>query len=715
MQNVRYITNLFHQCSQIRKRILQKYGSLFAKFAIALPVAIFCSHFFPPISKGGEHINNILTIFSLLTPIAMGVLVKYNLRKADVYGDTITAYSNSIKKLRLLFWLSTFLLFLLFFVTVLDISKLKEFLSARGVLWNLQYFNRNTISLWIVFLQIIVICAFFLGIFNLREETVVEEIFEGLSKESDKEQLRKHFSYLCNKFNNEWMFILSLVASTRKEDLFFITDDEELQFTTTLIDRLLTVQKNHLEKDVKAYPAPTYEKVAKFAKSLDSYALFTLRTYARYVRHTRMFEYWEACIEYIKYFINENNNKYKLPKDSKIYEYIISICLSFVYKQNLDSYSLRILLKSLDCIMACDLQTERNDSLSIFYYIKNPNHFVMILEKYASAIEKRFKEYEHKDQKNTILTLLSKVETLQLSNDELSQFFHQIDKLLFNALIADDNIWIYYRYWEVRLALYKEGDSPYNIFMEHLEKLTGCIYKNNLNQYRILKIVKKFFSTYDKDIFFIDSLCKFVLEQLSKPDVGTSLINFCINFFCYMIDEIKPLCYDIVNKLFECLSSLIVCIVNRPIQNNDSTSSSDNLLVSFGIIKLLLEKSLQSSELHDHLNLQKKILDCLRPVFCSYRNYRDIDFYTLDTIRYIVQLMLEIFYNAYLIKEKFLRLIEERSRENYIKNIKVFLGEIKTMELKNYFLSSLKNATDKSDNKLLIADISSLIKSCDVL
>ena len=589
MQNVRYITNLFHQCSQIRKRILQKYGSLFAKFAIALPVAIFCSHFFPPISKGGEHINNILTIFSLLTPIAMGVLVKYNLRKADVYGDTITAYSNSIKKLRLLFWLSTFLLFLLFFVTVLDISKLKEFLSARGVLWNLQYFNRNTISLWIVFLQIIVICAFFLGIFNLREETIAEEIFEGLSKESDKEQLRKHFSYLCSKDNAQWTQELTLIAFTRKEDLFLITKDsgsitcsEEYQITNKFFDPL----ESYFEEDVKAYPALTYELVAKYSKSFYSLALFILINFVQHLKRTRSAIYYIMGIKFLKYFLDN-----KLPKDSKIYQYIITSNYSFINDLNLSSSELQsVLLESLEHVIACDLQTERNDSLSIFYYIKNPNHFVMILEKYASAIEKRFKEYEHKDQEYIISTLLSKVETLQLSNDELSQFFHQIDKLLFNALIADDNIWIYYRYWEVRLALYKEGDSPYNIFMEHLEKLTDCIYKNNRNQYRILKIVQKFFSTYGKDIFFIDSLCKFALEQLSKPDVGTSLINFCINFFCYMVDEIKPLCYDIVNKLFECLSSLIVCIVNRPIQNNDSTSSNEDLSSSFYIIKLLLEK-----------------------------------------------------------------------------------------------------------------------------
>ncbi len=625
----------------------------------------------------------------------MGVLVEYNLRKADVYGDTITAYSNSIKKLRLLFWLSTFLLFLLFFVTVLDISKLKEFLSARGVLWNLQYFNRNTISLWIVFSQIIVICAFFLSIFNLREEAIVVEIFEGLSKESDKEQLRKHFSYLCSKDNAQWTQELILIALTRKEDLFLITkdsrsitDSEEYKITNKFCDTL----KSYFEEDVKAYLL-----FAKYSKSFYSLALLALINFVQHLKRTRSAIYYIIGIEFLKYFLNN-----KLPKDSKIYECIITSNYSFINDLNLSSSELEsVLLESLDCIMACDLQTERNDSLSIFYYIKNPNHFVMILEEYTSAIEQRFKEYEQKYQKSTIFALLSKVETLQLSNDEFFQFFYQIDKLLSNALIADDNIWIYSRYWEVRLKLYKEGDSPYNIFMEHLEKLTGCIYKNNRNQYRILEIVKKFFSTYGKDIFFIDSLCKFVLEQLSKPDVGTSLINFCINFFFYMVDEIKPLCYD---------------IVNRPIQNNDSTSSNDNLLVSFYIIKILLEKSLQSSELHDHLNLQKKILDCLQPVFCSYRDYRDIDFYyTLDTISYIVQLMLEIFYNAYLRKEKFLRPIEERSRENYIKNIKVFLGEIKNMELKNYFLSSLINAQDKLDNKLLIADISSLIKSCDVL
>ncbi len=197
--------------------------------------------------------NEILTIFSLLIPISMGALIQYKLHKVEVYGDAIE-YSSSIKKLQSLLWYQVNLLFLLFFINVLDIDKLKKFLLMLGITQHFlfQCFNKNTILYYIVFSQIIFIYKFFLDLLNLKEENLVKEIFSKLAEESNKKQLRQYFTYFCTKNNDKLTFALRMLAVYRNKDLFLISDDDRLSDitsdTTTLMNKALV---NSRKKDVK--------------------------------------------------------------------------------------------------------------------------------------------------------------------------------------------------------------------------------------------------------------------------------------------------------------------------------------------------------------------------------------------------------------------------------------------------------------------------------
>ena len=102
-------------CKKWRERLTFKSFSKFIKFffyfiTITL-IAIYCSEFSPLISKKGEYINSILTIFSLLNPIAMGILIEYCIRKTEIYSNAIQQF----KRLQCLFWYSIPSLLLLVF------------------------------------------------------------------------------------------------------------------------------------------------------------------------------------------------------------------------------------------------------------------------------------------------------------------------------------------------------------------------------------------------------------------------------------------------------------------------------------------------------------------------------------------------------------------------------------------------------------------------
>ena len=694
------------------KKILQKCRILFAKFTIVIirPIKAFCSNLPAPISRVGKGVNNILTIFRSPTAIvrafivvfiASGNLLLYffNIEKKDIegieqilitclsifiplviaqilgeisklkkeYTEAITKYSTTVKS----FVDCAYLIIVLFCVVIF-------------VTLGRKYFDTNllrplpSLVTHIISLSLIINLGLVVKLIDATSD-YFSEMIEGLSKETDKEQLRKHFSYLCSKDNAQWTQELTLIAFTRKEDLFLITKDsgsitgsEEYQITNTFLD----TPKSHFEKDVKTYPALAYEQVAKYSKSFYSFALFILINFVQHLKRTRIAIYYIMGIKFLKYFLDN-----KLPKDSKIYQYIITSSYSFINDLNLSSSELEsVLLESLDCIMACDLQTERNDSLSIFYYIKNPNHFVMILEKYASAIEKRFKEYEQKDQKYTIFALLSKVETLQLSNYELSQFFYQIDKLLSCVSVVDSDVCIYSKYWDVRLALYKEEESPHAVLEKHLKRIWEAISVQPKKEYN----------------------AKSSLTEILKISPGRRIRESALE----IVKKFSSAYGQDTDLLIKCLSQL--------------SQDKDDIVSMLPTIVLLLKDLPQVCE-SDCFRLLDPVLEFVRLVFCSNKN---ISMLQSCDIFYIVQRTLELFYDAYLREspatyktsdEVLKAVVKKSAREVYRDIIKAFLDKMKSVNLKKYFLFALKNATDKSDNKLLIADISSLIKSCDVL
>ncbi len=386
----------------------------------------------------------------------------------------------------------------------------------------------------------------------------------------------------------------------------------------------------------------------------------TINSFVRHIQDTQAIAYYSTCIQYLKDCLD--NELKKDPIAHQDIQYIISTCCSFINNPKLNpEYS--ILSACLDLIMAYDFQTKETLSPYILSdYIKNTNHFIKLLKEYTSAIKEKFEEYTHEGRQTIILTLLSKVETLQLSDYEFSQLFDELDKLISHIHIINNDIEIYKRYWKVRLMLH-EQESPYGILKKHIEEID----KNIPLSHNAAEIIKKFSSVYAQDS----------------------------------------------HNLIGDLSSRIKNNINdKLLQNSNSILIRQELCSVFEIIVFLLKNVPKNFELHYYLGMQKKILECLKPIFGSSKNLIwsvVINDLLYSYIRGIVEVMLEIFYNIYLKEELFRIGIDSLWRIENVTTIKKFVDEIQDVDLKKYFLSILRGAKDKSKNTSLIQDIEGLL------
>ena len=102
------------------------------------------------------------------------------------------------------------------FLTALNTKGFKEYLLIDlGWTFLSAYHCKNIALLWIICWQIKFICEFLHKLLS-KNKTLVEEIVEGLYRENDISQLRKYFSQLCGKRNDELTPMLLVIAYLRQ-------------------------------------------------------------------------------------------------------------------------------------------------------------------------------------------------------------------------------------------------------------------------------------------------------------------------------------------------------------------------------------------------------------------------------------------------------------------------------------------------------------------
>lgn len=557
-----------------------------------LLISIYYSEYLT-IDKDSGHINNILTIFSLLIPIAIGLLIEYRMKQISIFGDAAKEYSYSIEKLQLLFWITIVCLFLLFFLSLANTEGLSGSLTITNMLFcnpPLKTFSLKSCGLlFLIFFQIILIFIFFYNLLKLSEDVLTKEIFDGLAKETDSRRLRKYFAQLCSKNDIKLAGMLVMIAIFKKKDLFLINTDEELSQSLNFIHTFGTIYESDLE-DFNI----DYKQIGEYSEQLYNLPLFTLINFTTFIKNIQKLESYPIGIKVLKYFLSHELPETRSEDSNIIYEYATCICYQFTDDPNLnESQRSNVLSQSLDCIMSYDLNAKKNNAINLFEHVKNPKDFLSLLEKYTSkAAEAIFKNIEQQDQELNISTLLIHAETLKFSELNNTLFFQEIGKLLSFVDHSESIFSIYIACWEMRLS---QPKIPllYQCFIDDLRKIFKCIKENSLYHYTALKLVKMFFSAHSKDALFIHNLYEFILGQLPLPtDQSPSDKNILNN------SQIE-LCTNIINDIY------IDNIQNNSILRDKITNIME-LVYAYGLASKNKKGVISYHELHN--NLQDAIL-----------------------------------------------------------------------------------------------------------